>query len=148
MICPNCQAQIPGKPVTCPNCKQKMRSLSLNNSQAATPHLQGQAVRQQPIQQSYAQPPPMINNPYMQQQMPPPQMNYGQAYVDPVKAKRAMTLAYVSLGAWLIALAGIIVSIVGLIYGIQAKKTPAIVICIITLILSIINMIAGFAMYS
>lgn len=74
MLCPHCQTEVPGKPVTCPNCKQKLRSLNTAATpktavprQASTPYATPNAM-----QNPYANP-NVVQNPYAQ---PPMQQPY------------------------------------------------------------------------
>lgn len=155
MLCPHCQVEVPGKPVTCPNCKQKLRSLNTAATpktavprQASAPYatpnaMQNPYANPNAVQNPYAQPPMIQQQPYMPQQPYYPGMA---PYGDPGAAKTGTIIGYIGLGAWLLPILGLPLAIIGLIFARKGKSSKATTLNVIALILSIINSVIGAAM--
>lgn len=153
MLCPHCQTELPGKPVTCPNCKQKLRSLNTSVCpQTAVPqNVPSPYANPQVVQNPYANP-HAVQNPYAQPPMQQPYMPQQPYYPgmvpsgDPNAAKTGTIIGYVGLGAWLLPILGLPLAIVGLIFARKGRSSKATILNVIALILSVINSVIGAAM--
>ena len=146
MQCPHCHVEIPGNPLTCPHCRQKIRSLQ-PNSAAAPSTIPPQQMQQPP---RAAMPPQMPPQAYQ----PPPQQFYpsqpgGMPMPNPQSnSSPAMILGWISLIGWLLPIVGLPVSIIGLILAKKSYHTKALRLNLAGLILSLINAIIGAIMMS
>ncbi len=154
MQCPHCHATLLGNPVTCPQCRQKIRSLtksSLTSTNVTplprlstpppanarfnhvTPQPSDARSRQaHPLQQAYRQQMPYVTPggaPQNSQTAP--------------KKKVGLILGLIGLVGWILPIIGIPLSITGLVFASKEKHTPAIILNSIVLVVSIINAIAG-----
>lgn len=146
MQCPFCHSEIPGKPVTCPRCRQKIGSLY---RQVPPP---GQIVSPPPpVCQAPAQ---QFSPQQTQRQLYPPQGGYQTPPMAMPPQVMVNNHAKISLscgiagviGALLFALLGFISSIIGLIYGVKANYTAGIILNIVALVMSVISSIIGVAL--
>ena len=138
MQCPHCHAELAGNPVTCPECRQKLRSLSqFNANRPAGPS----TPRATPQQQRVA--PPVAARPSQPPRAVPGGIAPNSNFQEPSNGKVGIILGYIGLGGWLIPILGIPLSIVGLVFAKKENHRTAKILNTCVLVASIINAVIG-----
>ena len=149
MQCPHCHTELMGNPVTCPQCRQRIRSLSPFNSPSSIQRTTPPPADARP--QGVTPPPADALSQQTRQYSPMPRATPGGTAPAPAPketptGKVGMILGYVGLVAFFfLPLLAIIISIVGLVFAINEKHKAATRFNIGVIVVSIIWIVISLA---